>query len=337
MITKQEAIEMFKKLGIDESDPKRKKAIELLESYGLEDYDQKREALRNAFLHMHHIDENSPLRKWLESLIKKSMIYGQNSRDINYIRKHNTFVKNYVLRVPQKLIARQQIINTRTVYRDIDFILDKMMIFAYGFDGIRPAQKKVSKTLKIRAHNCRKSYRLVRIEYFIKSNKQELDLLIRQAKEFLPDISEPIDAPQYRKLKKQMKELFCRYKDIDSEDPLRSWMLKIANLHKTFVDLSKDEIYARQHKAFEMKYFNDQSYKEIADSLQLTSDTVFRYVDQTIIDIICFLYKVPKDLLGLTNDKTAGNNRQNNSITYLDVLSTHNHTRISGCDKIYQQ
>ena|GEM_PF-7118846 len=337
MITKQEAIDMFEKLGIDESDPKRKKAIELLESYGLEDYDQKREELRNAFLHMHHLDENSPLRKWLENLLKKSMIYGQNSSDTTYIRRHNTFVKYYVIRLSRKLIPRQQTISKRTVHKDIDFILDKMMIFAYGFDGIRPAQKKISKTLKIRAYNCRQSHKLACIEYFIKSNSQEIDLLINQAKEFLPDISEPIDAPQYRKLKKQIKELFCRYKDLDSKDPLRMWMLRIAALHKIFVNLSKDDIYVRQHKAFEMKYFNDQSYRKIADSLQLTRETVFRYVDQTIIDIICFLYKVPEDLLGLTNDKTAGNNRQNNIITYLDVLSTYNHTRISGCDKIYQQ
>lgn len=133
-----EVQEMFDSVGINDLDPKRKEMIALLESYGLDSYYQKRDKLREAFLIMNDLPNDSYLRKWLESLIKKSMLYGQRINDEVYIRRHNTFVQHYVLRLNKWAIRQNQSIDGRTVFKDINFILDKMMIFTYGIDALNP-------------------------------------------------------------------------------------------------------------------------------------------------------------------------------------------------------
>lgn len=289
-MTEPEIQELFKCAGIDDSNLKRREAIELLKTFGLEDYEDKRETLRKAFENIRFLKKERPLRIWLESLIMKSKIYAEKNIH-EYPRQHNTFIQYYVMHLDSRKISRNQMINQRTVFRDLEHVLDKMMIFAYGLDGIRP-EHEVSGSSKIQPHICTKNHKLAYIEYFIKSNKEDFDLLIKQAKEFLPDISEPIDRKKYWELQKQIKELFCCYNNLDSKDPCKLWMLRMAAIHKKFVNLSKDEIYIRQHKVFEMRYFTDQRGKEIADTFQISGRTVYKYVDRTIEDILRFLYGI---------------------------------------------
>ncbi len=140
MLTINEAQKTLDSINLNDFDPERKKIIDLLESYGLDSYEQKRRELRKAFLIMGSLPNDNHLRQWLGNLIKKSMIYGQKSGDEVYIRRHNTFVQYYVMRLHRRLIQQNQCINYRTIHKDIDFILHKMMIFTYGIDALNPRE-----------------------------------------------------------------------------------------------------------------------------------------------------------------------------------------------------
>ena len=106
---------------------------------GIDNYKLKREQLREAFKNMRHMEENSPSRIWLESLINKSKLYAEKTGR-EYPRRHNTFVQFFITDGTDRMVSWYQRINRRTVYKDIDHVLDKMMIFAYGIDGIKWAK-----------------------------------------------------------------------------------------------------------------------------------------------------------------------------------------------------
>jgi hypothetical protein len=106
---------------------------------GIDSYRQKRKQLREAFSNMRHMEEGSPVRIWLESLIRKHMLYAEKTGR-EYPRRHNTFVQFFVADGTDRMVSRYQRINLRTVYKDIDHVLDRMMVFAYGIDGINWAK-----------------------------------------------------------------------------------------------------------------------------------------------------------------------------------------------------
>ena len=62
---------------------------------GIDNYKQKREQLREAFKNMRHMEEDSPSRIWLESLIKKSKLYAEKTGR-EYPRRHDTFVQFFI-------------------------------------------------------------------------------------------------------------------------------------------------------------------------------------------------------------------------------------------------
>lgn len=138
MMSIHDSKNMLKMAGIHDSDPERMINISLLESYGLDAYSMKKRALRNAFSKMNNLPANSILRQWLENLTRKSMQYGQQIKNETYIRRHNTFVQYYILQLGKRAIQQNQFITGRTIHKDINYILDKMMVFAYGIDALNP-------------------------------------------------------------------------------------------------------------------------------------------------------------------------------------------------------
>lgn len=109
---------------------------ELLDRDGIDNYEKRRKNLREAFRNMRLMEANSPSRIWLESLMSKSKLYAEKTGR-EYPRRHNTFVQYFITDGSDRMISRQQRINVRTVYKDLEHVLDKMMIFAYGIDGIQ--------------------------------------------------------------------------------------------------------------------------------------------------------------------------------------------------------
>lgn len=107
-------------------------AIELLENYGLDDYAGARIKLQKFFQNYRNREKNDPLRFWAERLIKSHERYCRNIRDDLLIRQHNSFVMKYVYGYSTKDIARKQILNIRSVYKDIGAVLENMMIKVNG-------------------------------------------------------------------------------------------------------------------------------------------------------------------------------------------------------------
>lgn len=94
-----------------------------------------REKLRRMFLKYNTLESLS--RERLDKLVFQHKQYCSNSRNTSHIRQHNTFAIYYINDIPPKRVAVGQGINCRTVFKDLDAVLDRMMIFLLGFYGVR--------------------------------------------------------------------------------------------------------------------------------------------------------------------------------------------------------
>ena len=63
--------------------------------------------------------------------------YCRNRKNDTIIRQHNSFVMRYVYGYSCRDIAKKQILNPRTVPRDIDAVFRDLMVLVYGVDGLR--------------------------------------------------------------------------------------------------------------------------------------------------------------------------------------------------------
>lgn len=104
-------------------------------------YELLRKELRNAF---RNYRASSPSeRRIMEQLIGSHAKLCIIQKDVAAKRRHNSFVLMYMANEDYSLtqIAQLQGITRRTVGKDIDHVLDDMMLFAFGIDGIKPTGK----------------------------------------------------------------------------------------------------------------------------------------------------------------------------------------------------
>lgn len=101
------------------------------------DYDKKRAELRMIFAEYHTRDENDPWRRWSEKVIRIHENYCRNMRDELLIHRHNTFVMKYLLGYSTRVTAKRQNAVPRMVYRELNDVLDDLMVIVWGIDGIR--------------------------------------------------------------------------------------------------------------------------------------------------------------------------------------------------------
>ena len=79
----------------------------------------------------------SPQRSRLDQLIIRHRDYCLRESNDQYIREHNSFILHYVNGMSTKNTALSQVLSRRTVYKDIDAVLDRMLVYMLGFYGIR--------------------------------------------------------------------------------------------------------------------------------------------------------------------------------------------------------
>lgn len=110
------------------------------EEYAAE-YQCRRQRLRGAFKNYRSLDPEaqSLLKKLMEVHTTQCRING----DAECKRRHNTFVLTYIAgrKLSPKEIARLQGITLRAVYKDLNHVLDDLMVLAFGVDGIKPRNK----------------------------------------------------------------------------------------------------------------------------------------------------------------------------------------------------
>lgn len=91
--------------------------------------------LRKMFQSYHTLKTSQ--RSRLDQLIIQHKDFCLREGNETITRRHNTFVFHYISGISCKNIASFQEMHYRTVNKDLDYVLDRMMIFLFGFYGIR--------------------------------------------------------------------------------------------------------------------------------------------------------------------------------------------------------
>lgn len=118
---------------------------ELFSRYESEEYATeylfRRQRLRGAFKSYRSLDPEaqSLLKRLMEAHTAQCRING----GVECKRRHNTFVLTYIAdwKFSPKEIARLQGITLRVVYKDLNHVLDDLMVLAFGVDGVKPRNK----------------------------------------------------------------------------------------------------------------------------------------------------------------------------------------------------
>lgn len=125
--------------------PAWKAMNELFSRYETEEYAaeylRRRQRLREAFRNYRILDPEAQgfLKELMEIHTTQSRINGSSECK----RRHNTFVLTYIAerKSSTKEIARMQGITLRAVYKDLNHVLDDLMVLAFGVDGVKPKNK----------------------------------------------------------------------------------------------------------------------------------------------------------------------------------------------------
>ena len=101
-------------------------------------YMQRRQWLRSAFRNYRSSspEEQGYLKRLVEMHTEECRIRGSTESR----RRHNAFVLAYITdrKHTPKEIARMQRLTQRAVWKDLNHVLDEMMLLAFGVDGIKP-------------------------------------------------------------------------------------------------------------------------------------------------------------------------------------------------------
>lgn len=105
-------------------------------------YLQRRQQLRNIFASYRSATPEQKER--LNDLVKRHTENCHTTENSEIRRRHNTFVLRYIAdrQYTPKEIARIQGITVRTVYKDLNRVLDDMMVLVFGDEGLPPQIRK---------------------------------------------------------------------------------------------------------------------------------------------------------------------------------------------------
>ena len=112
------------------------------------DYLQRRQCLRELFAG--YRTATPELKKYLGWLVD---CHTENCRGIEKSeirRRHNTFVLRFIVerKYTHKEIARIQGVTLRAVYKDLNCVLDDLMVLVFGVDGMKPKKLQQRNSLE---------------------------------------------------------------------------------------------------------------------------------------------------------------------------------------------
>ena len=112
--------------------------IDIFEKLTNNAYKARRNHLRQLFESYTGLEPNK-IKTLLERLLELDKEYCIKTQNDIFMREHNTFVIRYFSKKQPMFsqIAIMQNISSRQAQFDVDKTLDRLMIFAYGIDGLR--------------------------------------------------------------------------------------------------------------------------------------------------------------------------------------------------------
>ena len=102
----------------------------------LERYKSRQKALRAMF--EGYRSATGEDRKLMDYLLKTHATLCKQQRKPDAMRKHNAFVLRYVAGASVKEVAVHSRVSKSTVFADILWVLDNMMLLAFGVEGLIP-------------------------------------------------------------------------------------------------------------------------------------------------------------------------------------------------------
>lgn len=98
----------------------------------------KKKLLQDLFKKHHTMQDDEPVKQWLDSLLIANQEFAVSSGSATQIRQHNIFVHAFIAPnpIPYKVLAGINYISRRQVDRDINAVMSRMLKFAFGVGGI---------------------------------------------------------------------------------------------------------------------------------------------------------------------------------------------------------
>lgn len=98
----------------------------------------KKKMLQNIFRNYRTMQNNGPIKQWLDSLLTANQEFATRSGSTEQIRQHNIFIYAYIAPTitPYKTLAGAHYISRRQVDRDINVVMNRLLKFAFGVGGI---------------------------------------------------------------------------------------------------------------------------------------------------------------------------------------------------------
>ena len=277
----------------------RDEAIKMLGSFGhdLESSEGKRNSLKDAFLYMHLLSEENSLRIWLENLIKKSMDYGRNSLDEIYIRRHNTFVKHYILKQDKRITEREQMIGSVMITYDVNIVLDKMIVFAFGHDALRDVQTKQKKSSAPYCRDTINKWRFQKssfsfIEFYADNSFIDRSVYLGKAEEMIVGFTDIVKSKNHALCHDSLKQLFMNYSLLPSQDQAKVFLDDLIKLHKECVKACEIELLERRHNIFLTKFSKNMSANAVAMHFNTSPTIVYKDINKTIDDIVFLAFGI---------------------------------------------
>ena len=115
----------------------QKLLINIIENFTNKAHSTRKSNIKTV-IESYHCIQDPRLKDVIDKAIECHKKYCVQTCNETYMRQHNTFVTRYLSKhqPTHRDISIRQNVSLRHVYRDIDAVFDRLMIFIYGIDSI---------------------------------------------------------------------------------------------------------------------------------------------------------------------------------------------------------
>jgi hypothetical protein len=271
----------------------------LFGSFDTRNYAIQREALTLAFENMSLFQKESNVWKFLNGLLFKSLQYGRQRKDRLYLRRLKAFDMRYVSGATYEEIGKELDISLRNTYRDLEAIMDSMMILAFGIEASLPKEEEEETTKATTGRTgSRIKQRVVIVpkmnspylEQYSSSQTKESEDFINLTEQVMPELAFAVSTGNHSRGHSILESQFSNYSQLKPNDPIKELLDRLLALHKNYAAYSRSEDVIRRGKLFEMKYVKQLDNNNITRLAGINSYALYLECREVIKDMLAFAY-----------------------------------------------